>query len=85
VTLAAALRSLNAVLAEPIQDVILRYGDGDLCLEARSPLDSRSISRYPVATSSIGRFGGPGPRDRMTGGPWGVQTASERVLACAAG
>ena len=39
VALAATMRSLNSVLAEPIEDVILRDGNGDLCLEARTPLD----------------------------------------------
>jgi hypothetical protein len=33
------MRSLNSVLAEPIEDVILRDGNSDLCLEARTPID----------------------------------------------
>jgi hypothetical protein len=41
----AALRSLNCVLAEPTEDVIMRNGDGDLCLETRTSLKSRGRSR----------------------------------------
>jgi hypothetical protein len=39
VALTAALRSLNSVLAEPVQDVIMGDGNGDLCREARTSLD----------------------------------------------
>ena len=35
----AALRSLNCVLAEPTEDVIMRRGNGDLCLETRTSLN----------------------------------------------
>ena len=37
--LAAALRSLDSVLAEPIEDCLLRAPDGEPCLEAKTPLD----------------------------------------------
>ena len=37
--LAHTLESLNSVLAEPIQDVLLRDPDGAFCLEARTPVE----------------------------------------------
>ena len=37
--LAATLASLNSVLAEPIEDCLLRTPDGAPCLEAKTPLD----------------------------------------------
>ena len=37
--LARTLESLNSVLAEPVQDVLLRDADGAYCLEARTPVE----------------------------------------------
>ena len=37
--LAATMRSLNSVLAEPIEDCLLPAPDGAPCLEAKTPLD----------------------------------------------
>ncbi len=84
--LAAAEASLDAVLAEPIREVLHRTPDGQPCIEARTTLDLEH---------SLGMAGG----DIFHGGldwpwadehdpldsparAWGVATAHDRVLMC---
>lgn len=90
--LAAAQASLDAVLAEPIENVIYRAPDGSPCVEARTTLD---LER------SLGMIGGDifhgalswpwlerGVEEGDPGGPaerWGVSTRHARVLVCGAG
>ena len=84
--LAAAQRSLDSVLAEPIADVVYEAPDGSPCIEARTTADLES---------SLGMVGGDifhGPlswpwaeADADLDRPavrWGVDTAHPRVLMC---
>ena len=92
VALTAALRSLNSVLAEPVQDVIMGDGNGDLCLEARTPLDleadlgllggnifHRSL-QWPWAhtEADVGTWG---VERRHTSGCWSVEPAHDAGVA----
>ena len=46
-------RSLDSVLAEPIEDCLLRDADGRPCLEAKTPVDlDAELRDCPAATSS---------------------------------
>jgi phytoene dehydrogenase-like protein len=85
VVLAATLRSLNWVLAEPIEDVILRDGNGDLCLEARTPLDLEADLGLPGGNIFHRSLQWPWAQSDAEVGTWGVETAYERVLVCGAG
>jgi len=92
--LAATLRSLDSVLAEPIEDVLWRGPDGEPCLEARTPVDlerdvglpgghifHRDLS-WPWAAD------GPevaDPHGLDAPGTWGVETLHPRVLLAGAG
>jgi hypothetical protein len=80
----AALRSLNCVLAEPTEDVIMGTGNGDLCLETRTSLNLQV---------DLGLLGGnifyrslhwPWTPRQSDAGFWGVGTAYKRVLVCGA-
>ncbi|WP_420000255.1 phytoene desaturase family protein [Streptomyces boninensis] len=81
--LKATLEQLDAVLDEPIADVLATDADGRPCIEAKTPLDlerdlrlpggnifHRDLS-FPYATGDTGR--------------WGVETAHANVLLCGAG
>ncbi len=81
--LTATLAQLDGVLAEPLEDCLLRDADGRPCIEAKSPLDlerevglpgghifHRDLS-WPYAQEGTGR--------------WGVETAHANVLLCGAG
>ncbi|MGW2177535.1 phytoene desaturase family protein [Streptomyces sp. NPDC001732] len=81
--LAATLAALDAHLDEPITDCLALDGNGEPCIEAKTPLDlerelrlpgghifHRDLS-FPYATGESGR--------------WGVETAHANVLLCGAG
>ncbi|KAA2267214.1 NAD(P)/FAD-dependent oxidoreductase [Solihabitans fulvus] len=82
--LLATLRSLNTVLAEPIEDCLLRV-DGEPCLEARSPLDLADQLRMPGGHIFHRDLSWPYAEDPAQAGRWGVETAHERILLCGAG
>jgi len=84
--LAAAEASLDAVLAEPIRDVLLRTPDGEPCIEARTTLDlERSLG---MAGGDIfhGALDWPwADEDDPLDSParaWGVATPYQRILIC---
>ncbi|MFB9717896.1 phytoene desaturase family protein [Planobispora longispora] len=79
--LRATLASMEAVLAEPIEDCLLRAPDGSLCLEAKTPVDLEDEAGLPGGhifhRDLSWPFGEPGA--------WGVETGHERILLCGAG
>jgi phytoene dehydrogenase-like protein len=85
VVLAATMRSLNSVLAEPIEDVILRDPHGDPCIEARTPLDLEADLGLPGGNIFHRSLQWPWAQSPAELGTWGVETAYERILVCGAG
>jgi phytoene dehydrogenase-like protein len=83
--LAATLRSLDSVLAEPIEDVILRGPDGQPCLEARTPVDLEQDLGLPGGNIFHRSLQWPWAETAEQVGTWGVETVHERVLVCGAG
>ncbi|GGK78529.1 oxidoreductase [Planomonospora parontospora subsp. parontospora] len=77
----ATLASVNRVLAEPIEDCLLRDPDGRPCLEAKTPVDLEAEAGLPGGhifhRDLSWPFGEPGR--------WGVETGFERILLCGAG
>ncbi|MEV6864691.1 NAD(P)/FAD-dependent oxidoreductase [Streptosporangium subroseum] len=79
--LSATLASMNRVLAEPIEDCLLRAPDGSPCLEARTPVDLENEAGLPGGHIFHRDLSWPyGERGR-----WGVETEFERILLCGAG
>ncbi len=83
--LAATLRSLDSVLAEPIEDCLLRAPDGRLCLEARTPVDLEADVGLPGGNIFHRDLSWPWAEDDADAGRWGVETADAKVLLCGAG
>lgn len=83
--LAATLRSLDSVLAEPIADCLLRAPDGAPCLEARSPLDVQGDVGLPGGNIFQRPLQWPWAEDDADVGRWGVETQHPRVLLAGAG
>ncbi len=83
--LTATLRSLDSVLAEPIEDCLLRDADGRPCLEARTPLDLESDVGLPGGHIFHHPLQWPFAESPDEVGTWGVETAHPRVLLCGAG
>ncbi len=83
--LAATLRSLDSVLAEPLDDVVLRDPDGAPCLEVRTPRDLEDELRMPGGNIFHRDLAWPFAEREEEVGTWGVETDVPRVLLCGAG
>jgi phytoene dehydrogenase-like protein len=82
---AATLRSLDSVLAEPLEDCLWRTPDGEPCLEARTPVELEAELAMPGGNIFHRDLAWPFAEDEADVGTWGVETAHPRVLLCGAG
>ncbi|NQX11658.1 NAD(P)/FAD-dependent oxidoreductase [Microbacteriaceae bacterium VKM Ac-2855] len=85
----AVLDSLNTVLAEPIEDVILRDADGELCIETKTTQDLEESLGMPGGNIFHGALSWPFVEDDAPldtpAERWGVATAHPRILLCGSG
>jgi phytoene dehydrogenase-like protein len=85
----AVLASLDSVLAEPIQEVLLTDGNGRPCIETTTTLDLEQRLGMTAGNIFHGGLGWPfAEADDALGTPsqrWGVATAHERILLCGSG
>ena len=81
----ATLRSLNSVLAEPIEDCLLRDRDGRPCLEARTPVELEAELGMPGGHIFHRDLSWPFAEDDADVGRWGVETERPNVWLCGAG
>ena len=86
---AAAIASLDSVLAEPIEDLLLRDGSDRPTIETKTTLDLEHALRMPGGNIFHGPLDWPFLEDdaeRSTAAQrWGVATAHPRILLCGAG
>jgi len=83
--LSATMRSLNAVLAEPIDDVVLSDGNDDLCLEARTPIDFEADLGLPGGDIFHRSLQWPWAESEDEVGTWWVETKFGKIVVCGAG
>ena len=83
--LAHTLASINSVLAEPIQDVLLRDRDGAYCLEARTPLELEADLGLPGGNIFHRSLQWPWAEQASEVGTWGVETQHAKVRVAGAG
>jgi phytoene dehydrogenase-like protein len=81
----ATLRSLDSVLAEPLEDCLWRTPDGEPCLEARTPVELEAELGLPGGNIFHRDLAWPFAEEDAQVGTWGVETAHPRVLLCGAG
>ncbi|WP_113717750.1 phytoene desaturase family protein [Arthrobacter dokdonensis] len=86
---AAVLASLNSVLAEPVEDLLLRDADGNACVETKTTLDLEQALNMPGGNIFHGPLDWPfledgAPRDTPAR-RWGVDTGHERIFLCGSG
>jgi phytoene dehydrogenase-like protein len=85
----AVLSSLNSVLAEPIQDVLLNDANGSPCIETTTTLDLEQRLGMTGGNIFHGALGWPFAEDHeqldTPAQKWGVSTGHERILLCGSG
>jgi phytoene dehydrogenase-like protein len=81
----ATLRSLDTVLAEPIDDCVLRTPDGERCIEALTPVDLEAELGMPGGHIFHRDLTWPFAESEHELGQWGVETARPNVWICGAG
>jgi len=86
---AAVLASLNSVLAEPVEDLLLTGPDGRPCIETKTTLDIERAVGMPRGNIFHGGLDWPFVED---GEPldtparrWGVSTDDPQILLCGSG
>ncbi|WP_163737717.1 phytoene desaturase family protein [Mycobacterium gallinarum] len=85
----AVLNSLNSVLAEPIQDVLMQDSAGRLCIEAKTTADLEHSLGMTAGNIFHGALSWPFVEDDepldTPAQRWGVATAHDRILLCGSG
>ncbi|AHC27247.1 MULTISPECIES: phytoene desaturase family protein [Mycobacteriaceae] len=86
---AAALHSLNTVLAEPIQDVVMMDRHGRPCVEAKTTSDLEHALGMTAGNIFHGALSWPFAEDTeeldTPAKRWGVSTAHEAIMLCGSG
>jgi phytoene dehydrogenase-like protein len=85
----AVIDSLNSVLAEPIEDVLLRDAEGRPCIETKTTGDLEHALKLPGGNIFHGPLAWPFVEDDDDLGTpakrWGVATDTDRILLCGSG
>jgi phytoene dehydrogenase-like protein len=81
----ATLRSLDSVLAEPIEECLLSGADGGPCLEAHTPVELESDLGLPAGHIFHRDLAWPFAESDAEVGTWGVETDRPNVWICGAG
>ena len=81
----AVLKSLNSVLAEPIEDCLYLDASGNICIEVNTTVDIENS--LGIATGNIFHtpLGWPWAGTIEQVGSWGVETKHPRVYICGSG
>lgn len=86
---AAVLASLNSVLAEPIEDVLLTDSHGQLCVETKTTVDLEDNLGLTAGNIFHGALQWPFAEDddplETPAQRWGVATGHDRILLCGSG
>ncbi|KMO67757.1 Flavin containing amine oxidoreductase [Mycolicibacterium chlorophenolicum] len=85
----AVLTSLNSVLAEPVQDVLMEDAAGRLCIETKTTADLEDALGMTNGNIFHGSLSWPFAEDdeplATSAQRWGVATAHDRILLCGSG
>lgn len=83
--LEATLASLQGVLAEPLEDCLMRDGAGAPCVAVHTPLDLERDLRMPGGHIFHRDLSWPFAEQEQEVGRWGVETGHPGILLCGAG
>jgi phytoene dehydrogenase-like protein len=82
---AATLRSVDSVLAEPLEECLLRDADGGPCLEALTPPELELELGMPGGHIFHRDLAWPYAEHEEEVGSWGVETPYPNIVLCGAG
>lgn len=82
---AATLRSVNSVLAEPLEECLLTGADGAPCLEALTPVELEAQLAMPGGHIFHRDLSWPFAEGEAEVGTWGAETEWPNVWLCGAG
>jgi phytoene dehydrogenase-like protein len=85
VALERCLASFQEVLAEPLDDCILRTPAGDPCIEVHTPTQLAEALALPGGNIFHGDLQWPWAEDDADVGRWGAETEIENVFLCGSG
>jgi phytoene dehydrogenase-like protein len=85
----AVLDSLNSVLAEKIEGLLMTDANGELCIEVKTTQDLEDVLRLPGGNIFHGALAWPFLEDHESQATaaqkWGVETKRDNLLICGAG
>jgi phytoene dehydrogenase-like protein len=85
----AVVDSLNSVLAEDIEDLLMKDQNGEPCIEVKTTRDLEEVLRLPGGNIFHGALEWPFLEDdeaKLTPAQkWGVETTRENLLVCGSG
>ncbi|MGH3321680.1 MAG: phytoene desaturase family protein [Streptosporangiaceae bacterium] len=81
----ATLRSVEGVLAEPVEDCLYHASDGDPCVEAKTPVDLEEELAMPGGNIFHRPLAWPFAEHEDEVDTWGVETSYPNVSVCGAG
>ncbi len=76
------LRSINLFIEEDIHDCLAKDAAGNLCIEAKSPVDLENSIGLPQGNIFHGNLTWPFAENDNEVGTWGVETNYENVFIC---
>ncbi len=76
------LRALDRYLVDDIEDCLAVDADGNICLDAKSPVDLENSLGLPQGNIFHGNLTWPFAEHEADAGAWGVETSFENVLIC---
>jgi phytoene dehydrogenase-like protein len=86
---AAVIQSLNSVLAENIEDLLMVDNEGSPCIEVKTTQDLEDVLRLPGGNIFHGALQWPFVEDKAVldtpAKRWGVQTTWANLMVCGSG
>jgi phytoene dehydrogenase-like protein len=79
------LQGLNQYLAEPVEDCLAKDSNGNLCIEAKSPLDLSNELTMPQGNIFHNALSWFFSENKLEEGAWGVETPYKRIYICGSG
>lgn len=85
----AVMKSLNSVLVEPIEELLMLDGNGEPCVEVKTTQDLEDVLRLPGGNIFHGALEWPFAEDDeqldTSAKRWGVSTKLDKVFVCGSG